>query len=121
MPLAPPTCPLLGGPASGTYLAQGLGHSGAAGAERKDLPDLLGFGWIHDQPSSFRSHIVAEHRGAADPLAFAACRRQLIARSLPNDLALELRKREQDIEREPAHGGAGIEVLRHRDEAHSTL
>src|SRR3954447_694008 len=121
VPLAALTRPLLAGVALCSQLAQSFGRVGATGTEGKDLPHLLGFGWVHDQPSSFRRDIVAQHRSAADPLAFAACRRELIACPLPDDFALELRKREQDIQREPAHGGAGIEVLRYGNEAHATL
>jgi hypothetical protein len=34
----------------------------------------------------------------------------------PGDLALELGKRQQHVEGQPAHRGGGIELLGHRDE-----
>jgi hypothetical protein len=41
-----------------------------------------------------------------------------VAHPFANHLALELGKREQDIEREAPHTGCGVERLRHRDERH---
>ena len=44
--------------------------------------------------------------------------REFVANSLANDLALELGEREQDVERQPAHRGRGVELLRDADEGH---
>jgi hypothetical protein len=40
----------------------------------------------------------------------------LVTDPLPGDLALELRERQQHVEREPAHRGRGVELLGDRDE-----
>ena len=47
--------------------------------------------------------------------------RHLGAVALHNRVLRIMRKREQDIEREPAHRRAGVEILRHRHETHATL
>ena len=48
-------------------------------------------------------NVVAERRPAAHPDAFFARGRELIADTLADHLAFELRKGQQDIEGEPAH------------------
>src|SRR4051795_2403555 len=85
------------------------------------VADPFGFRRIHQQPSAGGCDIVAEHGYAADPLAFPPCSRELVSCSLADDLPLKLRKGEQDMQREPTHRTAGVELLRDRHEAHATL
>ena len=65
--------------------------------------------------------VVAERRHAADPKALALGGGDLVADALGGDLALELGKRQQDVQRQPPHRGGGIELLGHRDEGHAVL
>ena len=70
--------------------------------------------------TSFRSLIVvAQRHHAADPESLAFGGGDLVADALAGDLPLELRKRQQHVQREPAHGGRGVELLGDRDERHS--
>ena len=62
--------------------------------------------------------LVAERRPAAHPHALLAGRRELVADALADHLALELGEAEQDVERQPAHGGRGVELLGDADEGH---
>src|SRR5437667_12609683 len=73
---------------------------------------------INDQPATPRIDIVTEHWVAASPLAFAPCRRHLVASPLRYHLALELREREEDVERQASERIRRIELLRHGNEAH---
>ena len=43
---------------------------------------------------------------------------ELVADPLADHLALELGEAEQDVERQPAHAGGGVELLGDRDEGH---
>jgi hypothetical protein len=54
---------------------------------------------------------IAERDRAADPNSLALGGRDLVAHPLPDQLALELGKGQQHIEREPPHAGAGVERL----------
>ena len=47
--------------------------------------------------------------------------RDLVADALGGDLALELGKRQQHVQRQPAHRGGGVELLGDRDEGHIVL
>jgi hypothetical protein len=45
-------------------------------------------------------------------------RGDLVADALAGDLALELRKRQQHVERQASHRRRGVELLRHRHKRH---
>ena len=67
--------------------------------------------------TSLRScDVVAERRQAAHPHALPLRGGDLVADPLAGDLALELGEGQQHVERQPAHGGRGVELLGHRDE-----
>ena len=70
----------------------------------------------HHQPAVL--DLVAERRPAAHPHALLARGRELVADALADDLALELGEAEQDVERQPAHRGRGVELLGDADEGH---
>src|SRR5262245_13678475 len=94
-------------------------HGAQLQIEAKDGADrlcLLG----HDFELFFEA-AVAERNGSADPEALALRGRNLVAHPLADDLALKLRKREQNVEREPAHAGGGVEGLGDRHEGHAVL
>jgi hypothetical protein len=55
---------------------------------------------------------------AAHPQALLARGEELVADAFTGHLALELGKREQDIQRQPAHGGGGVELLGDGNEGH---
>src|SRR5260370_32422945 len=86
--------------------------------QRKDLPHLLGFRLIDDQPAAARRDIITQHRISADPFPFAPRRRHLVARALADQLAFELREAQEDIERQPSERRAGVELLGDSHEAH---
>ena len=64
---------------------------------------------------------VAERDRASDPDALAFGGGDLVADALPDDLALELGKGQQHVERETAHAAGRIEMLGDRDERHGML
>ena len=59
---------------------------------------------------------VADRHKATHPHAFPFRRGDLIADALSGYLSFELCERQQDVERETAHRGGGIELLRYRYE-----
>ena len=68
-----------------------------------------------------RGDVIAQHGIAADPFAFAPRGAHLVARALRDHLPLELGKREQDVQRQAAHGTGGVELLRHRHKRRAVL
>ena len=80
----------------------------------EDQADQLGLGRVHHQLAV--PDVVAERRVAAHEDALAAAGGELVPDPFARELALELREREQDVQRQPAHRGRGAERLRHRDE-----
>ena len=63
--------------------------------------------------------VVAERGHAADPKPLALGGGDLVPDPLGGDLALELGKGQQHIERQPPHRGGGVELLGDRDERHA--
>jgi hypothetical protein len=88
---------------------------------RKDSPHAYGFFFIDDQASSAWDDVIAEQRIAAGPLSLFSRRGHLVARALPDQFALKLREREEDVQRQPSQRRAGVELLRDRREAHFVL
>src|SRR5690606_14375332 len=84
----------------------------------KDPADNAGLCVIYPQASgaSLRQ-IIAKWRAAAHPHALLFGRGNLVTDPLSGNLAFELGKGEQHIERQPSHAGGGIEGLR---DAHKT-
>ena len=70
----------------------------------------------HHQPAVL--DLVAQRRPAAHPHALLARGRELVPDALADHLALELGEDEQDVERQPAHRGRGVELLGDADEGH---
>ena len=64
---------------------------------------------------------MRQHRAAADPLAFTACRGHLVPRAFGDDLALELGEAEEDVECQTPDRVRRIELLRYRNEADAGL
>ena len=64
-------------------------------------------------------HIVAKDRDTTGPFPFSALGSDFVADPLANDLSLELGKREQDVQRQPAHRVGRIELLGYRDEGNT--
>src|SRR5437868_9974706 len=113
--------PVLGQePARMNFLLCGC-YTRTSGTDREDLSHPFGFCRVDHQTSALWIDIIAEDWDASHPLPFSPRRRHLVTRSLADDLALELRKRQQDVQREPAQGSAGIELLRDRYKAHAAL
>ena len=65
--------------------------------------------------------VVAERRHAADPKPLAFGGGDLVPDALGGDLALELGKRQQHVQGQPAHRGGGVELLGDRDERYVVL
>jgi hypothetical protein len=81
----------------------------------------LGFLGIDDELGPLGIDVITEKRHAAGPFALPAGSGDLVARAFRDDLALELGKGQQDVQDQPAHGGAGVELLSHRDKGHPML
>ena len=75
----------------------------------EDHPDDRGLGLVNDQLAVL--DVVAERRAAAHPHALASGGGELVADALADHLALELGEGQQDVERQPAHRGGGVEGL----------
>ena len=58
---------------------------------------------------------------AAGPLALAAGGGDLVARPFADDLALELRERQEHVQHQPAHRRGGVELLRDGHEGDAVL
>src|SRR3546814_4377311 len=54
-------------------------------------------------------HLIAERYRPAHPQALLLRSSDLVADALPGDFALELGKRQQDVQRQPPHAGSRVE------------
>src|SRR5215469_15694024 len=108
--------PGFGGPAPPLQLFQNRGQRVTLLIQPEDLAHPLGLLWVDHQSSAARVHIVAQYGVSAGPLALAPGGGHLVARALADNLPLELRKRQQYVEREPPQRSGGIELLGDRDE-----
>src|SRR3546814_9757747 len=79
-----------------------------------DRPDPLDLLWHRHQLAL--DHLIAERYRPAHPQALLLRSSDLVADALPGDFALELGKRQQDVQRQPPHAGSRVECLRHRYE-----
>ena len=82
------------------------------GVERPDRPRL---GLVDAERAPVP--VIAERHDAAHPEPLSLGGGDLVPDALGRHLALELRKGEQHMERQPPHAGRGVEGLGHRDEA----
>ena len=80
----------------------------------KDRPHGRRFRLVDDELALL--HVVTEPALSAHPNAFFLRSGDLVADSLPGDLALELREGQQHVEREPPHAAGRIEGLSDGDE-----
>jgi hypothetical protein len=112
---------LFGMPASAVDLPDHRKQGLVVEVEFEDGPDAVGFVPVDHETPAARIDVVAQHRVAANPLAFAPGRPHLVARSFGDDLAFELGKGQQDIQRQPAERIGGVELLRYGNEADVVL
>jgi len=84
--------------------------------EVKNQPDKLRFLRVDHDPVVSFIQVIAQGRSSADPLALLLGSADLIPRSFADDLPLELREGQKDVQGQPPHGGVGIEMLSHRYE-----
>ena len=82
--------------------------------ERENQPDDLGLGPFDHQRPFVRTEPERDKPTHPEPLLLR--RGDLVADPLAGDFALELRKREQDVQRQAAHRGGRVERLRDRHE-----
>ena len=61
------------------------------GCDCENAANPFSFGFIDDEPPTFRVYIVAEHGRAADSLALSPRCPKLVSCALADDLALKLR------------------------------
>ena len=71
----------------------------------------------HHQPHLVPIAAVAQGRARAEPLSPLAGRAHLVAGAVGDHLPLELRERQEDVQRQPPHRVLGVELLGRRDEA----
>ena len=83
----------------------------------EDRPHAFGLGIIDGDPSVLG--VVAERRHSTDPKPFALGGGDLVPDALRGDLSLELRKGQQDVEREPPHRRGRVELLGDGDERYA--
>jgi hypothetical protein len=100
-----------------------VGHEQAEGAEpqiaAEDGPDPVSLSVVDGYLAV--SCVVAERRHATDPETLAFGSGDLVADALGGDLALELGKRQQHVQRQSPHGRGGVELLGDRHEGHTVL
>ena len=105
--------------AGAAQLLRQLGRRADAQEALEDQPDELGFRLVDHQLAV--DDVVAERRRAAHPHALAPRGGELVADALADHLALELGEAEQDVQRQPAHRGGGVELLRYAYERNVVL
>src|SRR5215471_17103233 len=74
------------------------------------------FRFIVDDDELAVLYSIPERRDAAHPHPLLLRGGDLVADALADDLALELRKRQQDVQGQATHRGCRVELLRHRHE-----
>ena len=84
----------------------------------EDVPHRRGLGLVAPAARACRRRqVIAKRREPAHPHALGLRGSDLVADALAGDLALELRERQQHVERQPAHAGGGVERLGDADKA----
>src|SRR5712671_5108011 len=92
-------------------------HAAELTIESEDAAYRLGIGRVDDERAL--ACVIAQRHIAAHPHALFLRGGDLVADAFTGDLALELGKGQQHIERQAAHRARRIKLLRHRDERHS--
>ena len=72
---------------------------------------MLGFFGVHNV--SAVNDVESQLGLAPDVFALPGRGQLLVADSFANDFAFELGERQQDVQRKPAHGSGGVELLSH--------
>src|SRR6202047_5020415 len=85
--------------------------------ESEDAAYRLGLGRVDDERALVG--VIAPRHIPAHPHALLLRRGDLVADAFTGDLALELGKGQQHIERQAPHRARRVELLRHRNERHS--
>ena len=117
--LARPLSAVLGDPGfrgvtGATELMAQLRRRAEAQETAEDQPHQLSLAFVHHQLAV--DDVIAERRNTAHPHALATGGRELVANTLTDDLALELGKRQENVERQPAHRCRRVELLCYADE-----
>src|SRR5450759_5243537 len=79
---------------------QSFDQLSAAIENSENLSHAFGFRFVHHQLPARGGDVITEHRIAAGPLSFPARRAHLVAGPLTCQLAFELSKRKQNVERQ---------------------
>jgi hypothetical protein len=79
------------------------------------------FFFVYDQPSTARMNVIAQYWRSSGPLSFPPRGRHVSSGALADQFPLELRERQQDVQRQPAQRRAGVELLRGCDETYLVL
>ena len=109
--------PDLGGDATFAQVGQQQAEAPKLEIAFEDAPDPGRLGLVDGDLAI--AGVVAKRDHAADPEPLALGGRNLVADALGGHFPFELGKRQQDVERQPTHGGGGVELLRDRDEGHA--
>jgi hypothetical protein len=86
-----------------------LGSRADTGKILKDPPDDGGLRLVHHQLAV--ADVIAKRQRSPHPHAAGFGGGDLVAHPLADHLTLELRKGEQNVERQPAHAGRGVKRL----------
>jgi hypothetical protein len=74
---------------------------------------------VDDEPAATGRHVISQHRDPSHPFAFLACCCHLVPRALGDDLALELRERQENVQGQPPHRNGRVQWLGDGDEVNS--
>ena len=68
---------------------------------------------VDDQPEALGIYVVTKNWMTTCPFAFSASGADLVAGTFADDFSLKLGETQEYVHHEPAHGGAGVNLLRH--------
>src|SRR3989440_6559244 len=92
-------------------------HAAELTIESEDAAYRLGLGRVDDERAL--ACVIAQRHIAAHPHALLLRGGDLVADAFTGDLALELGKGQQHVERQAPHRARRVELLRHRNERHT--
>src|ERR1017187_3515018 len=84
-----------------------------------DLANSLRLGGIDDELAIF--DLISHRNDTTHPHSLTFRSSDLVPDALAGDFAFELSEGEQDVERQPAHGSCGVELLGHGHETDALL
>lgn len=103
-------------PAVGADGADGFQHRAPFKIDAENLPHQLRFLRVDRDRPAAGNGVVAEDRAASGEFAQFSLHRHFVAGAFGDDFSLELRERQENVQRQPPHAVGRVEMLRHADE-----